>query len=99
MDIQEIADQVIGKMGDAPEKIHEFIEDPKGHIEELTGQALDEGQLSELVQHVQGAIAEGKVDLSNIDPSKIADQLGSLVENSPLKGIGETISGFFNKQA
>lgn len=43
MDVKAIAEQVMAAVGEAPEKAQEFIADPKGAIEQLTGHALDEG--------------------------------------------------------
>ena len=37
MDVKAIAEQVMAAVGEAPEKAQEFIADPKGAIEQLTG--------------------------------------------------------------
>ncbi len=102
MDIQAIIDQVMGVVGDAPEKIGDILADPKAAIEDITGQALGEGDLSQIVSGVQERIADGSIDLSNIDLSKIdlsaLGGIGDLLGNSPLGGIAEGLGGLFGKK-
>lgn len=102
MDIQAIIDQVLGVVGDAPEKINDILADPKAAIEDITGQALGEGDLSQIVSGVQERIADGGIDLSNIDLSKIdlsaLGGIGDLLGNSPLSGIAEGLGGLFGKK-
>ncbi len=104
MDIQAIIDQVMKVVGDAPEKIGDILSDPKGAIEEISGQTLGEGDLSQIVSGVKDRIADGGIDLSNIDLSKIdlsnidLGGIGDLLGNSPLGGIAEGLGGLFGKR-
>ncbi|MEF9875450.1 MAG: hypothetical protein RRZ85_09395 [Gordonibacter sp.] len=96
MDIKAIAEQVMGALGEAPEKIHELIADPKGVIEQITGHTLEEGQIGEVVEHIKTQISEGA---ANFDLSAIGDQLGGLFgEGSPLGGIGDALGDLFGKK-
>lgn len=102
MDIQAIIDQVMQVAGDAPEKIGDILADPKGAIEEICGQTLGEGDLSQIVSGVQERLTSGDFDLSQIDLSKIdLSALGGLSDilgNSPLGGIAEGLGGLFGKK-
>ena len=107
MDIQAIIDQVMQVAGDAPEKIGDILADPKGAIEEICGQTLGEGDLSQIVSGVQERLTSGDFDLSQIDLSKIdlskidlsaLGGLGNLLGNSPLGGIAEGLGGLFGKK-
>lgn len=102
MDIQAIIDQVMQVAGDAPEKIGDILADPKGAIEEICGQTLGEGDLSQIVSGVQERLTSGDFDLSQIDLSKIdlsaLGGLGDLLGNSPLGGIAEGLGGLFGKK-
>lgn len=102
MDIQAIIDQVMQVAGDAPEKIGDILADPKGAIEEICGQTLGEGDLSQIVSGVQERLTSGDFDLSQIDLSKIdlsaLGGLGNLLGNSPLGGIAESLGGLFGKK-
>ena len=94
MDVQAIIAQVSAALADAPEKLQELVSDPKGTIEEITGLELGEGDLSQIVDGVKGAIADGsldisKLDLGNIDLGAIAGNLGGM-----LGGLG----GLFGKK-
>ena len=73
MDVKAIAEQVMAAVGEAPEKAQEFIADPKGAIEQLTGHALDEGQIAEVVEHVKSMIAEGGAGLEGLDLGAIGE--------------------------
>lgn len=102
MDIQAIIDQVMQVAGDAPEKIGDILADPKGAIEEICGQTLGKGDLSQIVSGVQERLTSGDFDLSQIDLSKIdlsaLGGLGDLLGNSPLGGIAEGLGGLFGKK-
>lgn len=102
MDIQAIIDQVMRVAGDAPEKIGDILADPKGAIEEICGETLGEGDLSQIVSGVQERLTSGDFDLSQIDLSKIdlsaLGGLGNLLGNSPLGGIAESLGGLFGKK-
>lgn len=102
MDIQAIIDQVMGAVGNAPEKINDILADPKAAIEDITGQTLGEGDLSQIVSGVQERIADGGIDLSNIDLSKIdlsaLGGIGDLLGSSPIGGIVEGIGGLFGRK-
>lgn len=102
MDIQAIIDQVMQVAGDAPEKIGDILADPKGAIEEICGQTLGEGDLSQIVSGVQERLTSGDFDLSQIDLSKIdlsaLGGLGDILGNSPLGGIAEGLGGLFGKK-
>lgn len=95
MDIKAIADQVMAALGEAPEKVQEFIADPKGAIEQLTGHSLDEGQIAEVVEHVKVKIAEGGANLENIDLGAIGEQISGMVADSP---FGNLLEGIFGKK-
>ncbi|OUO94231.1 hypothetical protein C2L80_03935 [Rubneribacter badeniensis] len=96
MDVKAIAEQVMAAVGEAPEKAQEFIADPKGAIEQLTGHALDEGQIAEVVEHVKSMITEGGAGLEGLDLGAIGEKLGGLVgEGSPLGGL---LGGIFGKK-
>ena len=102
MDIQAIIDQVMQVAVDAPEKIGDILADPKGAIEEICGQTLGEGDLSQIVSGVQERLTSGDFDLSQIDLSKIdlsaLGGLGDILGNSPLGGIAEGLGGLFGKK-
>ena len=102
MDIQAIIDQVMQVAGDAPEKIGDILADPKGAIEEICGQTLGEGDLSQIVSGVQESLTSVDFDLSQIDLSKIdlsaLGGLGDLLGNSPIGGIAEGLGGLFGKK-
>ena len=103
MDVQAIIAQVSAALADAPEKLQELVSDPKGTIEELTGHELGEGDLSQIVDGVKSGIADGSIDLGNIDLSKldlgsIVGNLGGMLENSPLGDIAGGLSGVFGKK-
>lgn len=94
MDVQAIIAQVSAALAEAPEKVQGLLADPKGTIEEITGLELGEGDLSQIVDGVKGAIADGsldisKLDLGNIDLGAIAGNLGGM-----LGGLG----GLFGKK-
>lgn len=96
MDVKAIADQVMGTLGEAPEKIQEFLADPKGAIEQITGQTFEEGQIAEVVEHIKTQIGEG---VGNFDMNAIGEKLGGLFgEGSPLGGIGDALGGLFGKK-
>ena len=103
MDVQAIIAQVSAALAEAPEKVQGLLADPKGTIEEITGLELGEGDLSQIVDGVKGAIADGsldisKLDLGNIDLGAIAGNLGGMLENSPLGDIAGGLSGIFGKK-
>ena len=94
MEVQAIIAQVSAALAEAPEKVQGLLADPKGTIEEITGLELGEGDLSQIVDGVKGAIADGsldisKLDLGNIDLGAIAGNLGGM-----LGGLG----GLFGKK-
>ena len=94
MAVQAIIAQVSAALAEAPEKVQGLLADPKGTIEEITGLELGEGDLSQIVDGVKGAIADGsldisKLDLGNIDLGAIAGNLGGM-----LGGLG----GLFGKK-
>lgn len=109
MDIQSIIGQVTESLGAAPEKAQDLLADPKAAIEELTGQALGEGDIAEIVNGVKDKIAGGELDLGsiaeNLDLGSIAENLGGVaenlggvLENTPLGGIAEGLGGLFGKK-
>lgn len=89
MDIQAIISQVFAALSDAPEKLQGLLSDPKGTIEEITGQTLGEGDLAQIVDGVKSGIADGSIDLSGIDLSSL--DLGSIAGN--LGGLGGLLGG------
>ena len=100
MDIQAIIDQVMTAVGNAPEKAGEILADPKGAIENITGQTIGEGDLSQIIDGVKERIASGGIDLSQIDLSQIdLSQIGGLLSgDGPLGGIMGGIGSLFGKK-
>ena len=101
MDVQAIISQVTEALGNAPEKVQDLMADPKGTIEEITGQTLGEGDLSQIVDGVKESVANGGFDLGNLDLSAITENLGGLGDllgNSPLGGIAEGLGGLFRRK-
>lgn len=102
MDTQAIIDQIMQALKTAPEKAGELLSDPKGTIEEITGQTLGEGDLSQIVSAVQEKFAAGELDLSGIDLSSIdlskIGGLGSLLGGSPLGGIMGGLGSLFGRK-
>ena len=73
MDIQAIIAQVSAALADAPEKIKDFVTDPKGAIENLTGQIVDG------VKNTVGGGLGNLGDMLEKTPlGGIADSLGGL---------------------
>lgn len=95
MDIKAIAEQVAGALGEAPEKLQELASDPKGAIEGLTGHALEDADIPELLGHVKGMMGEG-FDLSAL--GDIGEHLGDLLEKSPLGDLGDMLGGLLGKE-
>lgn len=103
MDIQAIIDQVLETVTTAPDKLNELLADPRATIEEITGQTLGEGDLSQIVAGVKDRVASGELDLSAIDLSSIdlssLGGIGSLLGgDSPLSGILGGIGGLFGRR-
>lgn len=102
MDTQAIIDQVMQALQDAPEKAGELLSDPRGTIEQITGQALGEGDLSQIVTAVQERFAAGELDLSGIDLSSIdlssLGGLDGLLGGSPLGGIMGGLGSLFGRK-
>ncbi|MDO4428345.1 MAG: hypothetical protein Q4B91_02395 [Atopobiaceae bacterium] len=98
MDIQAIIAQVSAALADAPEKLQGLLSNPKGVIEEITGMELGEDDLSQIVDGVKDGIANGSLDLGNLDLGDIAGNLDGLLENSPLGGIADSLGGLFGKK-
>ena len=88
MDVQDIIAQVSALLADAPEKIQDLISDPKGTIEELTGHSLEDADLSKIVDGVKNSIADGGIDLGDLD-------LGAIAEKIDLGGV---LGGLFGKE-
>lgn len=93
MDIKAIAEQVMGFLGEAPEKIQEFIADPKGMIEQVTGQTLGEGDVAGVVEHIKEQFGEGGFDLGAIQ-EKVE---GLFADGAPLNDISDFLGGIFKK--
>ena len=83
MDINPIVEQVTSHLQDAPEKIKDVIADPKGAIEEITGQNLEGVDMGEIVEQVKGKLGDAGVDVAGI--------LGGIGEN-----IGGAVSGILD---
>ena len=98
MDIQAIISQVSAALADAPERLQDLLADPKGTIEELTGQPIGDADLSQIVDGVKSGIADGSLDLGGLDLGGIAGSLGGILENSPLGGIADSLGGLFGKK-
>ena len=104
MDIKEIADQVMGRLGNSPEAIKDFLSDPGAAIEGITGHKLEGADLSGVIDHIKETVMGGGIelpeglDLGNLDLGNIAENLGDVLENSPLSGIAEGLGGLFGKK-
>lgn len=102
MDIQAIIDQVMQALQNAPEKAGELLRDPRGTIEEVTGQTLGEGDLSQIVSTVKEKFAAGELDLSGIDLSSIdlsnLGGIGDLLGDSPIGGIVSGLGSLFGRK-
>lgn len=104
MDIKAIADQVMGALGDSPEAIKDFISDPAAAIEGITGDKLEGADLAGVVDHIKETVMGGGIqlpeglDLGNLDLGSIAENLGGVLENSPLSGIAKGLGGLFGKK-
>ena len=83
MDISQIADQVIEHVKQAPEKVRDVIADPKGTIEGITGQSLDDVDLGEIVEKVKDGLEEAGID--------VAGFIGSAAEN-----VGDAVKGMLD---
>ena len=86
MDISAIVDQVVSHVQDAPEKIKDIIADPKGAIEEITGQDLGDVDFGEIVEQVKSRIGEAGIDIEGII-GNIGENLGDVADN-----LGEKVS-------
>lgn len=106
MDIQGIIDQVVQTVTNAPEKINDILADPRAAIEDITGQTLGEGDLTQIVDGVKDRVLSGGIDLSAIDLSQIdLSKLGGITSllgggsgSSPLGGIMGGIGSLFGKK-
>lgn len=94
VDIKEMADQIMGELSQAPEKIQEFAADPAAAIEKITGQAPSAEELGQIVDHVKAKIGEGAVDLQSL-----GEQLKDFVQgdDSPLKDISGLLDNIFKQ--
>lgn len=98
MDIKAIAEQVMAALGEAPEKIQEFLADPSGMIEQLTGHSLGEEDVAQVVDHIKGMVEQGGEALGNIDLGAIGEHVTSFFENNEaVEGIGNLVKGIFGK--
>lgn len=93
MDIQAIIAQISAALADTPEKIKDFVTDPKGAIEDLTGHSVSDDDLSKIVDGVKDGIAGGVDNLGDL-----AGNLGDMLENTPLGGIADSLGGLFGKK-
>lgn len=98
MDIKAIAEQVMATLGEAPEKVQEFIADPAGMIEQITGHSLGEGEISQVVEHITSGLSEKGIDLANFDFNAIGDKLGGMLGESPLGDLGGMLGNIFGKK-
>ena len=90
MDINAIVEQVTSHVQDAPEKIKDIIADPKGAIEEITGQELGDIDPGEIIDQVKTRIADAGIDVEGIF-GNITENLGDVAGN-----IGEKVSGLLD---
>ena len=86
MEINQIVEQVMSHLQDAPEKIQDIIADPKGAIDEITGQNLENVDLGEIVEQIKTKVTESGIDLGDI-----LGNLGGVAEN-----IGGAVSGLLD---
>ena len=80
MDIKAIAEQVLGTVQNAPEKIQGLLSDPKGAIEEITGQAIGEEDIAGIMEHVEGALGQAGVNADAILES-LGNNIGDALNN------------------
>ena len=90
MDVNAIVEQVTSHVQDAPEKIKDIIADPKGAIEEITGQDLGDIDPGEIIDQVKARIADAGIDVEGI-LGDITENLGDVAGN-----IGEKVSGLLD---
>ena len=96
MDIQAIISQVSAALADAPERLQDLLADPKGTIEELTGQPIGDADLSQIVDGVKSGIADGSLDLGALDLGNLdlgALDLGNLDLGALAGGLGGMLGG------
>ena len=115
MDIKALTDQVTGALSNSPEAIKDFISDPASAIEGITGEHLEGADLSGVVDSIKQTVTGGGfelpegLDLSNLDLSGLAENLGGIagglteglggvLEDTPLSGIAEGLGGLFGKK-
>ena len=67
-------------------EIKDFVTDPKGAIENLTGHSVSDDDLSKIVDGVKNTVGGG---LGN---------LGDMLEKTPLGGIADSLGGLFGKK-
>ena len=96
MDINAIVEQVVSHAQDAPEKIKDIIADPKGTIEEITGQNLDDVDLGELVDKVKGGLGDAGIDIKEI-VGNLGENLEDVAENIGDK-VQDLLGGLFDKE-
>ena len=97
MDIQASIDQVLATVGNAPDKAAELLQDSQAAIEEITGQALGEGEVGGFDL---GNLDLGNLDLGGIDLSALGGLggIGEALSDSPLGGIGNMLGGLFGRK-
>lgn len=83
MDINQIVEQVVSHLQEAPEKIKDVIADPQGTIEGITGQSLEGVDMGEIVEQVKNKLGDAGVN--------VADFLGGIGEN-----IGGAVTGLLD---
>ena len=75
----------------------DFVSDPKGTIEELTGHSVGDADLSEIVDGVKNGIAGGVDNLGDL-AGDLAENLGDVLDKTPLGGIADSLGGLFGKK-
>ncbi len=90
MDIQEIVDKVSEAVKDAPEKLGEVTQDPKGAIEAIIGEPIEDIDPTQILEGV-------KENVSNIDFGAIAQDLPGQLGNVAGQAA-DFIGGLFGKK-
>lgn len=71
VDIQSLASQIVSAVQKAPELAQQFVSDPAGMVEKVTGAASADYDLTDLFGATMAKLAEASVDLSHVDLSKL----------------------------
>lgn len=71
VDIQSLASQIVSAVQKAPELAQQFVSDPAGMVEKVTGAVAADYDLTDLFSATMTKLAEAGVDLSGVDLSQL----------------------------